>query len=342
LKTGSIFERPLRSGVYWIDYRDAANRRHREKIGRKAEARAILGRRLREVAEGKYIPPRSGQTLRFRDLASFAISQKALRLAPLSLLTDRRRLETLLPLIGSYFAEGISSEMIEEMLGNLKRTGLSGSTVNRYRALISSVYAIGVAAGRVSKNPVSRVKRYKENESRVRYLREEEEERLRAVLKVQFPERIPEYELALYTGMRRGEQFGLKWKDVDLEKGMLTVRGKTGRRFIIVNSHAKTALQKLLGAQNAGAAISSPYVCPETKRDDQRDWRRWLEDAAKAANVEDFHWHDLRHTFASRLVMAGVDLRTVQELLGHKSILMTMRYAHLSPDHRQAASEKIK
>jgi len=68
---------------------------------------------------------------------------------------------------------------------------------------------------------------------------------------------------------------------------------------------------------------------------------RWFEDAVKEAHITDFRWHDLRHTFASRLVMAGVDLRTVQELMGHKSIQMTCRYAHLAPTHQLAAVERL-
>jgi len=68
---------------------------------------------------------------------------------------------------------------------------------------------------------------------------------------------------------------------------------------------------------------------------------RWFTDAVRDAKIVNFTWHDLRHTFASRLVMAGVDIRNVQELLGHKSITMTMRYSHLSPEHRVAALEKL-
>jgi site-specific recombinase XerD len=68
---------------------------------------------------------------------------------------------------------------------------------------------------------------------------------------------------------------------------------------------------------------------------------QWFADAVQEAGINDFDWHDLRHTFASRLVMAGVDIRTVQELLGHESIIMTMRYAHLSPQHRATALEKL-
>ena len=72
-----------------------------------------------------------------------------------------------------------------------------------------------------------------------------------------------------------------------------------------------------------------------------RDWREWFEDAVETAKIPDFRFHDLRHTFASRLVMAGVDLRTVMELMGHSDISMTMRYAHLAPAHKQDAVNRL-
>lgn len=344
MQNGRVFLRPPRSGIWWIDYRDASGKRHREKIGKKSDASVALDRRMQEIADGKYSPPRTGNSGgTFATFAQNALQQKSLRLAALSFASDVQRLDVLLPVLGKLPVEHVTPARLEHVFGALRRRGLSGSTVNRYRSLVSSIFSIAVRAGQIPANPCSRVKPYKENESRVRYLLKDEETRLRAMIANLFPGRLAEFDLALYTGMRRGEQYTLKWKDVDFDAGLfgtLTVRGKTGRRFIVVNSSARAALQELF--QSDGLAESpSAYVCPETKRDNQRDWRRWLEKAAKAANVEDFHWHDLRHTFASRLVMAGVDLRTVQSLLGHKNITMTMKYAHLSPDHRQAAAEKI-
>jgi integrase len=222
----------------------------------------------------------------------------------------------------------------------MRNEGLTGSTVNRYRSLISSIYSFAVHTGRLAVNPIARVKRFKESEGRVRYLKQDEEILLRAVIKSICPDREPEIDLALYTGMRRGEQFTLKWADADLANGILTVRGKTGMRHIVANSSARAALERMkLNASRLG--LTSEYVCPDAAPNLRRDTRSWLEEALKKAGVRNFHWHDLRHTFASRLVMSGVDIRTVQELLGHKSILMTMRYSHLSPDHRAAAAEKI-
>lgn len=341
-QSGSVFERP--AGVYWIDYRDAGGARHREKVGRRGEALERLVQRQREVTAGQFIAPRAGSRT-FHELATSALEHKKLRLAPQSYDTDVRRLDALLPLIGALSVEQVTFEVLDKTLADLKRGGLSGSTVNRYRALVSSIFTFGVRAGLVQTNPIARVIRFRENESRVRYLLDAEEIKLREVIRRDCPDREPELDLALYTGMRRGEQFTLKWSDVDLARGILTVRGKTGRRFIVANSSAIEALTKLSRRRDleiaSSGAEASAYVCDETLTDVQRDWRRWLEKSARSAGVKNFHWHDLRHTFASRLVMASVDIRTVQELLGHKSILMTMKYAHLSPDHRQAAAEKI-
>lgn len=333
-KVPGIFERPPDSGVHWISYFDTDGKRRREKAGKLSAALDLLAERRLQVKKGEYIQPRQTRAWTFRRLAEEAIKQKALRMAALTIETDRIRLGKLLPLIGGTRFDRLTPEKLEEVLGTLKRSGLTNSTVNRYRSFISSVFTFALKTARVAANPVARVGRYKENDSRLRWLRSEEEARFRKVLHVDSHEW--EFDLALHTGMRRGEQFWLKWKDCDLERGILTVKGKTGRRHVVANETAiaaLTKLQKLSGEKE--------FVCPDNDGSAKRDWRQWLERAADEANVKDFHWHDLRHTFASRLVMAGVDIRTVQELLGHRSIVMTMRYAHLSSDHRKAAVAKM-
>ena len=102
-------------------------------------------------------------------------------------------------------------------------------------------------------------------------------------------------------------------------------------RHVPLNQAAVQALEKL-SEQHKG----SEFVCGGAKEP-----RRWFEGVLASADVLSFSWHCLRHTFASRLVMAGVDLRTVQELLGHKVIAMTVRYAHLAPKHTLAAVERL-
>jgi site-specific recombinase XerD len=332
-----IFERPPQSGVWWISYCDGEGKRHREKAGRRAAALDALGRRRLEVREGRYIPPRAGARLTFRELALAAMVQKKLRLADLSYETDAGRLQQLLLLIGNLPADQLTPARLEETLAHFKQSGLSGSTVNRFHALVSSIFKFAVKAGRLAVNPARQVSRYKENDSRVRWLRDEEEAQLRKAFVADSHEW--EFDLALHTGMRRGEQFSLRWKgdtSVDFENKVLTVKGKSGRRHVTANESAIAALRKL--EQLSG---THEFVCPDNDGSAKRDWRTWFEDAVEKAGVRDFHWHDLRHTFASRLVMKGIDLRTVQELLGHKSIVQTMKYAHLAQDHRQAAAEKM-
>jgi site-specific recombinase XerD len=332
-----IFEKPPKSGIWHISYCDRSGKRRREKIGGKREAENAYTARKQEIRDGRYIPPKERKGTTFRELANAALEDKRIRLADASYKTDVGRMDAILPMLAAMELNAIEAVHISQVLAKLRANGLCGSSVNRYRSMLSSVFNFGVRMGMCRLNPVVQVQRFKENESRVRWLKPEEETKLRAVIREKYPEREAEFDLALYTGMRRGEQFTLKWDNVDLDRGLLTVHGKTGRRFIVCNTTAKAALMKLAERAQPGAE----YVCPETKASNQRDWRRWFERSVKETGLENFRWHDLRHSFASSLAMAGVDLRTVQELLGHKSIVMTMKYSHLSPDHRAAAVEKI-
>jgi site-specific recombinase XerD len=139
--------------------------------------------------------------------------------------------------------------------------------------------------------------------------------------------------LALNAGLRLSEQYLLRWEDVSFARRSLTVAGsKNGSaRHVRLNQAAPGALETLRDKSKG-----SEFVCGGAKTS-----RKWFEPAVLAPKLEHFFWHCLRHTFASRLVMAGVDIRTVQELLGHKTISMTVRYAHLAPQHQLAAVERL-
>ena len=202
---------------------------------------------------------------------------KALRLAPLTIETDRIRLGQLLGHCGHVRFDRLTAKRIEEVLGALKRSGLTNSTVNRYRSFISSVFTFAVKTSRIAANPVAKVGRFKENDSRLRWLKDAEEKRMRKAFVADQHEW--EFDLALHTGMRRGEQFGLRWKNVDLERGMLTVKGKTGRRHIVANATAIDALKKLLKLSG-----DKEFVCPDANlRPTKRDWRRWLEECGQGS-----------------------------------------------------------
>ena len=113
-------------------------------------------------------------------------------------------------------------------------------------------------------------------------------------------------------------------------------RGKNGDpRYVRLNAVALKALTELQKAGDSGPVIRS------RAGEGLQGPRHWFEKAIAAAGIKDFYWHDLRHTFASRLAMASVGIRAIQEALGHKSIAMTVRYSHLSPDFVQDAVDKL-
>jgi integrase len=342
-----VFERIPGSGIWYVSYYDADGKHHREKIGRWSTAVSVYQKRKSEILEGKFTPPARERRLTFRELAQERMDAKRKKLSTLGYETDEYRLKPLLDAFGDLPASKISSGQIELFLAGLrergispaaKKRGVSGPTANRYRSLLSSVFSFGVRAGKVAANPVARVEPFRESEVRVRFLDAVEETAIRKAIRKDWPEGEGEFDLLLNTGMRRAENFGLKWEHVDLDNSILTVYGKGGyRRFVPINSLARAALLKLYEQSNGSA-----YVCSYRKSEDQVDWNEKLEGCVKSAGVENFRpYHDLRHTFASRLVMAGVDLRSVQELLGHRSIVTTMRYAHLSPGHQKANVEKL-
>jgi site-specific recombinase XerD len=172
-----------------------------------------------------------------------------------------------------------------------------------------------------------------EDNARIRFLSVEEETALRKAIEAKCPEHLPEVVLSINTGLRMSEQYGLTWADVSIARRMLTIqRTKNGStRHVPLNKAALQALDDLR------KQIGGPgFVCGGSPGP-----RRWFEPALRDAEIAGFSWHCLRHTFASRLVMAGVDIRTVQELLGHKTIAMTVRYAHLAPKHTLAAVERL-
>lgn len=207
---------------------------------------------------------------------------------------------------------------------------------------------------KVRVNPARVLRIRKENNARLRFLNQfaplrtkldylegclDEEMRLRAVITKNCPEHLQEFEIALNSGMRPSEQYGLTWDRVDLTRKIVTIpKSKNGRtRYIPLNSVAIAAFKTLKQRSLDGAEPVFVTMGGEPLQ----GYKHWFQPAVSEAGVRGFTWYCLRHTFASRLVMAGVDLRTVAELMGHQQIQMTMRYAHLAPAHTLAAVERL-
>ena len=246
--------------------------------------------------------------------------------------------------------------------------GAKPATVNRNFDRIRTVLLAAVKSGYLpaDQNPLAKVSRPKEDDDPiVRYLSEDEEARLRKALAERdtrmhaerananrwreargyrlYPEvgadgfgdhLSPMILLSLHTGMRRGELTQITWADVDLSRAQLAIRAgyaKSRRtRHIPLNTEAVHVLTRWkLQAGHPGRVFGVARV--------DKAWKAVL----LAAKIKSFRWHDQRHHFASRLVMHGVDLNTVRELLGHSDIAMTLRYAHLAPEHKAEAVAKL-
>jgi integrase len=177
----------------------------------------------------------------------------------------------------------------------------------------------------------------REPSGRVRYLSDEEERTLAKVLATD--EDRDRLRVLLQTGLRKSEFLGLCWKDMDFKAAVLTIplSKHGGTRHVPLTSEVRAIL-----ARRPRPLDSSALVFPNSVGGVDLHWaEKAFPEAVRAAGIENFRLHDTRHTFASRLAMAGVDLLTIKELGGWKTLSMVQRYAHLSPSHRRQAIERL-
>ena len=211
--------------------------------------------------------------------------------------------------------------------------GRSPATVNRELTILSRVLALAVDAGHISENPCRRVRRFKEDNARVRFLNDDEETRL--MKQIGGRELLRSVVIfALNTGLRRGEIFGLRWTEVDWSRNFIhVINTKTGKSRIIPLNDATRAV---LRQQQEKSQSEFVFVSPRTGAR-PRNLRNGFGKACEDAKVFNFHFHDLRHTFASRLADAGVDAFTIAELMGHSTLEMTKRYTHATDERKRKA-----
>lgn len=316
-------------GVYWIDY-FVGGRRIRETTGTTnlKLAENCLKSRLGDVVQGRF------------KLASIKVSPKLCQFAQeyldwarnnkRSWQRDRFSLQNLLPFFGNHRISEIRPQEVE--LYKAKRLDVAKTaTINREVACLKHVLNIAVEWQLITENPIGRVKLFKETAGAVRFLGREQIQRVIEVCQGTFRWIVI---TAIHTGMRRNEILSLEWSDVNLDTGIITLsRTKNGEvRYIPLNQTMQNLLatipsrSKYVFAQENG----KPYAWIG------RAWRN-----AKAEAGIDCRFHDLRHTFASHLAMEGVDLRAIQELMGHKSLKMVQRYTHLSPGHLSRAIGRL-
>jgi integrase len=244
----------------------------------------------------------------------------------------------------------ISKKQIQEYIQK-RSEEVKPATVNHEMKRLRHMMNKAIEWGYLRENPCKGIKNLKEPPGRIRYLSHEELEKLLNACDVSsltinpnnkgriFSKMITLYlkplvQIAIHSGMRRGEVMGLRWKDIDFKERRIILEGTKNneRRMIPINDTLYQVLKSLpvhLHAEKIFPDINGNMVTVTFER------------ACKRAGIKDFRFHDLRHTFASYLTMGGGNLKTVQTLLGHKDLRMTMRYSHLSPEYLREAVQNL-
>jgi integrase len=254
---------------------------------------------------------------------------------------DCSRMKRLKEWFGNRKAESFRGQEMEARLSDVARDEKwAPSTFNHYRSVLMLCFREAQRAGKVSSNPARDIRHRKENNSRVRFLSRADEKgraengeyaRLVKVIRSEYPEHLAEFIFALNTGLRLGSQYGATYEMLDLTRNVLDLpRTKNDDPVHVpLNSVALAALRSLPSWQERKGPIfrNLNYPGKAVLSNDH-----WFKPALKNARIDGFRWHDIRHTFASWLVQDGIPLDRVSKLLGHKSLTMTMRYAHLAPN----------
>jgi integrase len=320
------------TGNWFLDYY-VEGRRIREAVGKsKSLAVKILYKRRTEVVEGKYLDKRKNKRVKFEDFTETYLENYA-RPHKKSAWRDEISIKHLLTHFKGKHLSEITSLMIERYI-TARIEDVSPQTVNKEIKCLKLVMNKAIEWGQLDRNPVAKVKFLREPQRKLRFLDTDEIGRLIDSCPSQL---MPVIITALHTGMRRGEILDLNWENVDLNNRIIYLTDtKSGvSREIPINSMLFNLLK---GLQKRA---DNSYVFTNKLGNRYRDVRTAFKTTLRNAGIKNFRFHDLRHTFASHLVMSGVDLLSVKELLGHKELEMTLRYAHLSPDHKKAAVEVL-
>ncbi len=329
-----------KKGIVWrIDYYDPEGKRVRKDFRLKNQAEAYLGKVQAAKEEGRYydiFDIKKESPVIFDELAnqyaeSFR-SQRCFSGLKRYLVEEYR---------GAFGGRRLAeiSYLDLETFRNRRRATLTragkprtDATVNREMSTLRHMLNKAIEWGMLEKSPLGQGSRLmlKENNHRLRFLTLLE---IEALLGACMAHVRPIVETALHTGMRRNEILSLKWEQ--LRSGFIYLtETKSGKgRQIPINDRLAEVFKEVRRQDQ----LKSPYVFCDSRGRRYYQVRRSFVSACRRAGIEAFRFHDLRHTFASQLVMNGVGLKAVQELLGHSDLKMTMRYAHLSQAHLKDA-----
>jgi integrase len=327
-----------RGTIWWMSFMH-----HGQQVRRstgttdKRLAEAILGQVKVQMVEGRFFEKPTAQQRTVTELLDRYLSEHAARRA--NYRREMTSVKTLKVFFGNPMLEQVTPKRIVAYKNQRYTDGVKPATINRELATLKKAFNLARREWEwCQDNPVCRVSMERENNTRDRWLTVDEETRL---LNAASPWLRELMLFAIHTGMRMGEILGLMWTGVDLFRRTVTVfKSKNGeQRTIPLNQTALALLKHKAGSRSVDTELVFPSNAHT--RLNASNISRSLNLALEKAKLTNFHFHDLRHTCATRMVQAGVDLYKVQRLLGHKSPIMTQRYAHHYPESLRAGVEVL-
>ncbi len=320
-----------RSGVWWTCIRHDGKKIQKSlETSERKLAQAIEAKIRTEIIEGSYFEKLVGSKKSFKDMVDKFLKEHAPKVSINMQSSYSVSLKHLIPFFGETKLTSISPKMISRYKVLRKDEGAALGSINKELAMLSKSFSMAVKEWEwLRDNPVSRVQREKLDNEIDRWLTDDEEIRLLG----NCPKWLGEIVVfGLHTGLRKEELLSLEWSRVSLlRKTILIKETKNGKpKTLPLN---KVALG-ILGQRSKVRSIKNDLVFFTRNGTKLSGYniRRAFNDARKRAKIEDFRFHDLRHTFATRLAQAGVDLYKISKLLGHRDIKNTQRYSHHCPD----------
>lgn len=324
-----------RGDVWWVRFRrDGVHVRRSAKTTRKAEAQVFLHRLMEEYAQATRGEPTVRHLL--TDAMERFFEESTLRAGTIE--TYRYNSRVLTRLLGHLHLDEIDRRALAEFVATRKRTGVTDATIRRDLALIGSIFTAAIRWGWVDTSPVTQLNKrsLKESSPRTRFLTREEFVRLSNAASDDLK---PILALAVETGLRKEELLGLTLTSIDLRRRELRLTvTKTGRpRQVPLSSGALETIKGLLERSRP----RSPYLFCKSDGSRIGDPKKAFAGACRRAGIEDFRFHDLRHTYASWWVQDGGDLYRLSRILGHTTLQTTSRYAHLRTDDLHEELERV-
>ncbi len=300
-----------------------------------------------EIEEGTYLEKKEAEKHRVSELIERYISEELANLSQTDRLARHTQLKWWDQEIGNLTLNKVSRERLVECRRKLK-TEInpkgklrSGATVNRYIAALSAAFGLAVTEwGWITENPFKRVRRERESDGRTRFLSEDERADLLAACKESASKNLYLITLlALSTAMRQSEILTLKWEHVNFERNTITLFKTKNKEIRVVPLVG--VVKTLLTDHGKVRSLKNRYVFQGRHNTHARFPRKAWETALKRAEITDFTFHDCRHSAASELAMNGATLHEIAAVLGHKTLAMVQRYAHLSEQHTMSVVERM-